>query len=144
VELAGGLLTIPSFSDSSGATAYKVDPATGYCQCPRYAKTGSCLKHPALARAVLKARSRRCHSRAVEEELLRLCRELFAPVRVLKRRSPRDSYALMVETLCYEHSTDELKRRGFVQHHRVLVLSEASDSEAANRKHPRRSGKAVA
>ena len=126
-ETAPSVFEVPSFSEEGKTYAVDLDALT--CSCPRFAIRGDCKKHIALADAVAKAREGRCHTRAVEEELLRLCRAVFAKVGT--REEPMGSYRLLLEVLAYRHRTPALERAAFSRHARLLALGEASGKRAA-------------
>lgn len=120
-ETAPGVFAVPSFAEE-GKT-YAVDLGALSCSCPRYRITGLCKKHVTAADAVAKARGGRCHTGAVEEELFRLCKAVFA--KVGPRERPMESYRLLLEVLAYRHRTPAMERAAFSRHGRVLALAEA-------------------
>jgi hypothetical protein len=118
-DLPGGAFLIPSFTDPE--KTYKVHPATGFCQCKRYAFTGHCEKHVQTARALVKARELRFGSRIAERKILDLAHRVYAPV---KREHPIVSYELFLEVAGYKHAPESFVKAALKRHGRVLYLDE--------------------
>jgi hypothetical protein len=117
VELNGGALLVPSFTDSE--QFYKVHPDSGYCSCPAFSYKGVCRKHVCLAEAVQKARELRFGSESAERNALELCKQIFGPY---KHTTCADSYDLLLEVLAYRHSTEAMIREAHRRHGRILAL----------------------
>jgi hypothetical protein len=111
---------------------YRTDPDTGLCDCPRRTPCGLGTKHGAAARALLRLRRSRYAvagseaSREREEEVLGLCRRIFAPVRAAE--TPADAYALYGEVAGHALSTPEMRECARRRHARVLAMNEGRGS----------------
>ncbi len=121
VELNGGALLVPSYTDV-GVT-YKTHPDSGYCSCKRFEFTGLCIKHVVLAEAVQEARGLRFGSGIAEENVVELCRRIFAPLD--NKEHPIDSYTLFLEAMGSRYATDLMVREAMRRHGRILAINES-------------------
>ncbi len=117
-HLEGGAMVVPSFTDPT--KRYKVHAESGYCQCDRHRFTGRCRKHVILAEAICALGPKVCRVVA-EENLLELCRRIYAP---LKAIHPIDSYDLFLEVAAYRHASEAMVKDAMKRHRRVLALDE--------------------
>jgi hypothetical protein len=123
-----GTVEIPSLT-KAGVT-YRIDLSTGICSCPRNTHGGRrCVagsKHHTLADALLRERSRKHPSKAAEEEIVRLCREVFSPVG--RKEKPADALSLYYEVCAYPRSTEGMV---LAARRRVQALQRGSERSAA-------------
>jgi hypothetical protein len=118
----GTVVEIPSLT-KAGVT-YRIDLSTGVCDCPRNTHGGRrCVagsKHHTVAEALLRERSRKHPSKVAEEEIVRLCREVFRPMK--RGETPADAYRLFLEVRAYPHSSPGMVAAASRRHLRLLAL----------------------
>jgi hypothetical protein len=112
------VVSVPSFTHEG--VEYRVDVATGRCECKRYEHTGRCVKHVLTADALLRERSRKHPSKVAEEEIVRLCKAVFSPVK--RGETPADAYRLFLAVRAYPHSSPGMVAAASRRHLRLLAL----------------------
>ncbi len=132
VELRGGAFEIDSFT--SPGVRWKTHP-NGWCQCPRYEKTGYCVKHPTLAEAVKEARKLWFGKEIAERLVVELCKEIFRPVKYNSKgfpdQHPIDSYSLSLKVEASRYSTPRMILEAKRRHGRILIAYGQRDGRAA-------------
>ncbi|PLS87315.1 MAG: hypothetical protein CYG60_02595, partial [Actinobacteria bacterium] len=120
VEVNGGGFVVPSFTTEG--VSYKTHPDSGYCSCERHFHTGLCRKHVAFAESVAAIREREAKTRRflpvlariAEEKALRLCKELWGPVR--RGESATESYELLLKVMSFRFASDGMRRQAHRRH----------------------------
>lgn len=118
--MAEGEVLVSSFTEEG--KEYRTDPERATCTCRRFEIRRTCVKHVALAEALVKMRHRRdllpTEDEIATRRLFALARRIYS--KPLKRETLADSYHLYLEILGYRYSTPRLVEAAKARHRTKL------------------------